>query len=372
MLSLCDFIPLASPNILQEDIDEVCRVLRSGMLVQSVEVRMLESNLEEYLGVKHVVCVSNGTASLHLALLALGIGKGDEVIVPAFSYVATANVVEIVGAKPVFVDIDLATFNIDTEQLDFALSSRTKAIMPVHEFGLSADLDAINEFARINNLYVIEDAACALGSKYNDRMVGGSSDFSSFSFHPRKAITSGEGGFLATNSDALANKVRIMRNHGISAQGTDMHFVEAGFNYRLTEFQAALVNSQLKRLESMIDYKQVLAGTYLDKLVNSRIQTPSVPNNCRHSWQTFHVLLDDKLNRDSIIVKLKDVGVGTNYGAQCIPLVDYYKSKYQLDCKALYPNALRAYKSGLALPLYEKLLTSHIDRVCDIISEILI
>ena len=348
------FIPLMVPDMQQQDVDAVVKVLKSGMLIQGREVEALENNIACYLGIKHAVAVSNGTASLHLALVALGIGKGDEVIVPAFSYIATANVVELVGATPVFVDIDIKSFNIDTQLIEKSITKHTKAIIPVHEFGLACDITHICQIAKKYNLAVIEDAACALGAKENNKYAGTFGCFGSFSFHPRKAITSGEGGLLVTNDDALAKKVRVLRNHGIDTQNGKMEFVEAGFNYRLTDFQASLVNSQFQRLEKILMYRNILAEVYLDKLKNNvNIQLPAVPETKTPTWQSFHVLVEG--NRDELISILKDKGIGTNYGAQCMPFEKYYQQKYKFDCARLFPNALKSYQQGLVLPLYGKI-----------------
>ncbi|MBK8785168.1 MAG: DegT/DnrJ/EryC1/StrS aminotransferase family protein [Chitinophagaceae bacterium] len=260
------FIPLASPDINQQDIDCVTAVLRSGMLVQGINVLALEKSFNEFNKSKNAIALSNGTATLHLALLALGIGKGDEVIVPAFSYVATANVVEMVGATCVFVDIDINTFNIDVTKIEAHITSKTKAIIPVHEFGLACDIEAIMQIAVKHKLYVIEDAACALGAMQNGKHAGTFGNLGSFSLHPRKSITSGEGGVLLTADDELAKKLRQLRNHGIEMQDGQMHFVDAGLNYRMTDFQAALANSQMQRLARIIAYKQELAEVYFNEI----------------------------------------------------------------------------------------------------------
>jgi dTDP-4-amino-4,6-dideoxygalactose transaminase len=355
-MSNLDFIPLMVPDIQQHDIDAVVAVLQSGMLIQGSKVEELESNIAQYLGVRHAIAVSSGTASLHLALVAFGIGRGDEVIVPAFSYKATANVVELVGAKPVFVDIDFNTFNIDKNLIERAITIKTKAIIPVHEFGLACDIREICELAKINNIKIIEDAACALGATENGKFTGTFGNVGSFSFHPRKAITSGEGGILVTDDDELARKLRILRNHGIEIRDGKMEFVEAGFNYRLTDFQAALVNSQLGRLESIINYKEKLANIYFDELSQTnKIILPKVPQNKRHSWQSFHLVLDSIINRNEFIDNLRKQGVGTNYGAQCIPAMIYYKNKYHYHSEKEFPNAFKAYLCGIAIPLYSRL-----------------
>lgn len=344
------------PSISEGDIEAVAEVLRSGMLVQGANVASLELEIAAYLKTKNAVAVSNGTATLHLAMVALGIGPGDEVIVPAFSYVATANVVEIVGAKCVFVDVEPDTFNIDVSQIEQAITPRTKAIIPVHEFGLSCDISGLFKIAERNNLYVIEDAACALGAMENNKLVGTFGLIGSFSLHPRKAVTSGEGGILITNDDTLAEKFRVLRNHGISTTTGKMDFVAAGFNYRLTDFQAALVRGQFARIEENIKYRNELAETYFNELKTTKnIELPVIPEGKRHTWQTFHGVVSENTHRDSLIEKLKTHGVGANYGAQCIPLQTYYQEKYKLNCKNLFPNALRAFQKGLALPMFDRL-----------------
>lgn len=366
------FIPLMSPNITEADISAATAVLRSGKLVQGENVEALECAVAEYLGARNVVAVSSGTATLHLSLVALGIGAGDEVIVPAFSYIATANVVEIVGAKPIFVDVERDTFNLDVSQIEPAITPRTKAIIPVHEFGLACDISQIAEIARGRGLFVIEDAACALGATEDKKFVGTTGDVGSFSLHPRKAITSGEGGLLTTDDDELAMKFRVLRNHGIEMRNGRMEFIAAGFNYRMTDFQAALVLSQFERLEKNIEAKNNLAEIYLSELGAERnIQLPTVPAGKRHTWQTFHTVVDHKYNRDDLIEELKTRGVGTNYGAQCIPSQIYYQEKYQLDCQRLFPNAMRAYKQGLALPIYEKLQSSDVYLVAETLRNVL-
>lgn len=365
-----DFIPLAKPNILDSDIAEVSRVLRSGMLVQGIEVCELEKNIANYISTKHASAVSNGTASLHLALIALGIKPDDEVIVPAFSYMATANVVELIGATPVFVDIDVATFNIDVTKIESVITKNTKAIIPVHEFGLACDIEAVIAIAKKHNLFVIEDAACALGAKQNNKPVGSFGEFGSFSFHPRKAITSGEGGILTTNNPNYAKKIEILRNHGIEMADLKMEFIEAGFNYRLTDFQAVLVNSQFKRIEQGLAYKQKLADLYLSSIKNSKVTLPVIPGDRNHTWQSFHIVFNDKINRDEVILHLKNKNIGSNYGAQCMPFQKYYLDKYKLNCAELFPNAMTAYTKGLAIPMHELLTEDHVKYISSTINEL--
>jgi perosamine synthetase len=350
------FIPLMVPDIRQEDINAVMDVLRSGMLIQGDRVEEFEKNFANYIGVRNAIAVSSGTASLHLALLAIGVGKGDEVIVPAFSFMATANVVELVGAKPVFVDIEIETFNIDMKLIEQAITPRTKAIIPVHEFGLACDIIEICCIAKKHGLKVIEDAACALGATENKRFTGSFGEVGSFSFHPRKAITSGEGGILTTNDDELACKLRALRNHGIETQNGKTEYVIAGFNYRMTDFQAALLSSQFARFIENLESRNKLAKLYFSELQNcKRIQLPCVPDKKKHTWQSFHIVLNDDIDRDALILNLKKQGIGTNLGAQCMPFQRYFQEKYSLNCNEMFANAMRAFEQGLVLPLYSKL-----------------
>lgn len=366
-------IPLASPNIGDAEIEAVTRVLKSRMLVQGEEVASLERAISKYLDVPHAIAVSNGTATMHLALIALGIGVGDEVIVPAFSYIATANVVELVGAKPVFVDVKLTTNNIDTALIETAITSKTKAIIPVHEFGLCCDINIIMEIAQKYNLHVIEDAACALGATDFGKKTGTFGIFGSFSLHPRKAITSGEGGIVTTLDDKLAERIRILRNHGIQLVNGKMEFVEAGFNYRMTEFQAALVRSQFVDFEEKISKKQVLANIYFQELKDIEgLILPYVPDNKYHTWQSFHIVLNQHFNRDEIISKLKDSGIGSNYGAQCIPNQIYYRNKYNFNSKKQFPIAQTLFEKGLVLPLYETLIPEDIVYICSVLKKAVI
>jgi dTDP-4-amino-4,6-dideoxygalactose transaminase len=370
MSDVLSFIPLASPDIREADIQNVVDVLNSGMLIQGQKVMQLEHQFATFANVSHAIAVCNGTATMHMVLKALGIGEGDEVIVPAFSYVATANVVELVGATPIFVDIELATFNINSTLIEQKITSKTKAIIPVHEFGLACNIIEICELAKKHNIYVIEDAACALGAHQNNQKVGSFGIAGSFSLHPRKSITSGEGGIITSNDQALSVKLRQLRNHGIEMVEGKMVFEEAGFNYRLTDIQAALASSQFERIEDTLAYKNELAAVYFTEIKNDKITLPFVPSDRNHSWQTFHILLDESMDQARVIDKLKQNNIGSNYGAQCIPAQKYYKSKYNLNYKQDYRNAYTAYNQGIALPLYEKLTKSQIQYISKIINSL--
>jgi perosamine synthetase len=363
------FIPITKPWIVEADIKAVTDVLETGMLVQGKEVEKLENAIAQYIGVNHVIAVSNGTATMHIMLKALGIGPDDEVIVPAFSYVATANVVELVGAKPVFVDIDIQTFNIDSSQIESKITPKTKAILAVHEFGLAVNVSEIEAICKKHKLLFLEDAACALGASLNNKKTGSFGHSASFSLHPRKAITSGEGGLITTNDDKLAEKCRILRNHGVDLKKGKRGFVEAGFNYRMTDFQAALVGSQFSRFEEILIQKNKIASRYINEMVNPKVQLPLVPKGFSHSWQSFHVLLEG-ISQSEAIEKLKEKGVGSNYGAQCIPDVEFYKEKYAFDSEKNFPSAYKAFEQGLVLPLYPQMSSAEIATVIEAVNNL--
>jgi dTDP-4-amino-4,6-dideoxygalactose transaminase len=366
---MSNFIPITKPWLIDEDINAVSDVLKTGMLVQGQEVEKLEIAVADYLNVKQVIAVSNGTATMHIMLKVLGIGPGDEVIVPAFSYVATANVVELVGATPVFVDIDINTFNIDTKLIEQKLTPKTKAILAVHEFGLAANVSEINKICKKYNYFFLEDAACALGACIDDKKTGSFGHSASFSLHPRKAITSGEGGLIATNDIEFANKCKILRNHGVDMTKGKTGFVEAGFNYRMTDFQAALVASQFNRFEEILSKKNEITAQYFSEIKNPKVILPYIPNGYTHSLQSFHLILNG-ISQNEAIEKLKLLGVGANYGAQCIPEVMYYKNKYGYNSKTDFPNALKAFDQGLVIPLFPQMQQEDINKVISAINQL--
>ena len=265
-------VPIARTSLLEEEIQSVLAPLRSGWLVQGPRVREFEQKWSEFTGAKHSIAVTSCTTALHLALAALGFGPGDEAIVPAFTWIATANVVEHLGGKVVFCDIDLETFNLDIADAARRITSRTRAILPVHLFGLAADMKAVTRLAEQNGLWVVEDAACGFGSRIHGRHVGTMADAGCFSFHPRKAITTGEGGMITANSDELAEKLRRLRDHGAALSDLQRHVgprpylladhLDAGYNQRMTDLQAALGSAQMDRAAAIVAERQRLARVY--------------------------------------------------------------------------------------------------------------
>ncbi|MFL0251070.1 DegT/DnrJ/EryC1/StrS family aminotransferase [Clostridium neuense] len=362
-------IRLSLPYITEDEIKEVTEVLNSRYLVQGEKVKQFEKVISSYLKVKYCIAVSSGTAALHLALLAIGIKKGDEIIVPDFTFPATANSVELTGANTKFVDINLDSFCIDEDKLEEKITEKTRAIIPVQEFGQSADMDKIMDIARRYKLRVIEDAACALGAEYKGKKVGTIGDIGCFSFHARKPITTGEGGILVTNDEEIAKKVEILRNHGEEIINGKVDFVEAGFNYRMTDIQAAIGIAQMKKIKEMMDYRRQIAYEYNKFLKDEALLTfPCEKNYGRHIYQTYHILLNKSINREFVKGKLKEKGIESNLGAYAVHCQSYYRNKYKFNDKD-FQNSIYAYENGLALPMYQELDLKEIKFICDCIKK---
>lgn len=351
-------IRLTIPDIDADDIAAVSEVLRSGYLVQGAHVRAFEENTAAYVGTAYAVAVANCTAALQLALLALDVGPGDRVAVPAFSWLATANVVVLCGAEPVFVDIERCGYGMDPDALASVLAgpARISAIMPVHALGAMARIDAITDLGSQYDIPVIEDAACALGATLDGRPAGGWGAMGCFSFHPRKAVTTGEGGMLVTGDVGLARRLRILRNHGLDPDAATPDFVAAGFNLRLTEFQAALGVTQMAKLEPTLERRRALAKRYSELFAGSPVVTPREPAGSRHVYQTYAVLLppDAARQRSALIAELRRQEIETTIGTYHMPLTTFFRSRGHYapgDFPATDDIAGRA----LALPLHGRL-----------------
>ncbi|MGE7809775.1 DegT/DnrJ/EryC1/StrS family aminotransferase [Lysinibacillus capsici] len=367
-------IKLSRPNITKEAMQEVCKVLESGMLVQGEKVLEFETELKKYINVDYVSAVSSGTAALHLALEALEIGQGDAVLVPDFTFVATANVVEIQKARTVLVDVDTTTYNMCPDKLEekivnYNFEEQLKAIIVVHEFGAPADMSRIMAIAKKYNLYVIEDAACALGAYHNNQHVGTFGDIGCFSFHPRKSITTGEGGALITNNKKLASKIELLRNHGLKRDENGLiDVVMPGYNYRMTDFQAAMGINQLVEFNENILKRKELVEEYFKQL--SGFKEIILPKNINeHAWQTFMVILNTEINRDSVIKLLKVNLIETTVGAQALHLLTYYASKYSYVSND-YPVSKVLFQQGLALPLHPLLNLDDIHEIARIMKKL--
>jgi perosamine synthetase len=332
-------ICLAIPSIADDDLRAVQEVLESGYLVQGVRVAAFEVAVAAYIGCRYAVAVSNGTAALHLALLALDMRPGDLVPITAYSWVSTANVIELCGAQPVFVDIQPDTFNLDPARLESVLqrlmstpetARRVKAILPVHTFGHMADMPAILEVASRYELPVIEDAACALGATLHGRRAGTWGVMGCFSFHPRKAITTGEGGMITTDDPALVRRLRALRNHSLDPEASAPDFIMPGFNYRLTELQAALGLTQMAKLERIIAVHRQLAAQYDSLLEPTPLQPPFVDSEGRSVYQSYVTLLPESLigHRDDLITQLRAAGIEVTIDTWHMPLTTYYRNCY--------------------------------------------
>jgi len=365
-------IKLASPDIREEDIQEVIEVLRSGNLVQGAAVKKLEQQLGEYTRTPYGSLVSSGTAALHVSLLALGIGKGDAVIVSAFTFPATANAVEITGAEVVLCDVDLKSYVSGPETLEHVIeqnkSKNIRAVILVHEFGYPLEIKQVSEICKKHGLFLIEDAACAFGTIADGHHPGFYSDMACYSFHPRKAITTGEGGAVMSSNQNLIEKVRCLKNHGIEYTHGAMDFIAAGLNYRMTDFQAALAIGQLKRFDDELAKRARLATLYYELLKDLKnIVLPEYHAN--HSWQSFMITLPEEADRTSVIEKLAEKGIQTNLGAQAINGLTYYKNKYGFNDHTA-PNASYLYNKGLVLPLYGKLNETDLAFICSELKKI--
>ena len=363
-------IPITRPSVGQEEADAAADAVLSGWLSQGPRVQEFERRVADYVGAGHAVATSNCTTALHLALLAAGVGPGDEVICPSFSFIATANAVVHAGATPVFVDIDPATYNIDTTLIEAAITPRTRAIIPVDQIGLAADIPAVIEIARAHNLRVVEDAAPALGATIGEARAGGLSDFTCFSFHPRKSITTGEGGVITTNDEPAAARLRSIRSHGASTSDLARHqsgtveiesYDELGFNYRMTDVQAAVGCVQMRRLDGILADRRRLALRY-DGLFASeeRLTTPSVPPGHLHTYQSYCVRLEATLDRSRIMRELAALGIATRRGVMAIHLEPFYRSR--LPGLSL-PQTERAAAETLLLPLFAGMTEDEQDQV---------
>jgi dTDP-4-amino-4,6-dideoxygalactose transaminase len=351
-------IRLARPDITEADIAAVAEVLRSGQLVQGAQVAAFERAVARYTEGGDVVAVSNGTAALHLALLALGVVPGDRIGVATFSWPATANVIVLCGARPVFIDIEPVTLGMDPDALERVLQRGPglRALLPVHAFGNMANMRVIMTLADAHGLPVIEDAACALGAVLDGRPAGSWGRMGCFSFHPRKAATTGEGGAIRTTDRELVRIARSLRNHGQDPDAATPDFITAGFNMRLTEFQAALGQSQLARYGSLLLTRRDQARRYDELLARLPLERPTALQTGSHVYQSYVVLLDGRAaeRRDAIIGSLREQGIETNIGTHHMPLLTHFRRVYG-HARGEFPVTDRVAASALALPLHPSL-----------------
>ncbi len=371
-------IPISLPSMGQEEWEATKDPIFSGWITQGPKVAEFEKLFAERHKVKYAYAVSNCTTALHLALVALGVKHGDEVLVPAFTWVSTANAIMYCGATPVFVDIDIRTFNIDVNQIVQKITSKTKAIIPVHLFGLCANIDEIKKIAP--GLKIVEDGACAAGAGIEDRPAGSLGDIGCFSFHPRKSITTGEGGMLTTNDDSLAEKINMLRNHGASISEEQRHkgpkpyilpeFDMVGYNYRMTDIQGAVGVVQLKKLDKFIDERQHWADFYTNELSSLKwIKTPFVPKGYKHGWQSYVLFIDESkspMKRNELMEFLQQKGISTRPGTHAVHMLGFYAKAFNIQ-SATYPMAYAANEYSMSIPLHNKMVKDDYEYIINVL-----
>jgi perosamine synthetase len=366
-------IRLSVPSIEEDDLDAVRSVLKTGFLVQGPRVAAFEATLCELTDSKFAVALTNCTAALQLALLAIDVRPGDLVLVTAYSWISTANAIELCGATPIFVDIDERTFNMSPEALSARLATlkkspdtwrRVRAVLPVHTFGQMADMTQLSAIAEAHGLVLIEDAACALGGQWHGKKASGIARMGCLSFHPRKAVTTGEGGAITTNDAELAARLRALRNHGLDPFASSPDFIMPGFNCRMTEFQAAMGSTQLAKLERVLGARRTLAKHYDALLAKTAVAPPYVAAEALPTYQSYVAMLPVEVapRRAQIIAQLKTRGVETNIGTWHMPMTTFFRTRYHFG-PGDFPVTDRVFAGALTLPLYEGLTPERMGRV---------
>ena len=375
-------IQISLPSTGEEEWQATREPLMTGWLTQGPKVAAFEKAFAQRHAVKHALATTSCTTGLHLILAAMGVGPGDEVILPAFTWVATANVVLYCGATPVFADVDRTTCNVDPADVARKLSPRTRAVIAVHLFGLCADMDALRSVLP-SHVPIIEDAACASGASYKGTPAGGLGLAAAFSFHPRKSITTGEGGMVTVNDDALAETANQLRNHGASISEEQRHrgprpyllpeFNLLGFNYRMTDLQGAVGLVQLAKLDRFIDERDHWASWYMNELAAIPwLRMPQRPTDGRHAWQAFVTYVDPAsapMPRNEIMEHLQGKGISTRPGTHAVHLLGYYRDRYGLkpdDC----PGARDCDAHTMAIPLHNRMSADDYAYVVDAIKEL--
>ncbi len=375
-------IAISLPVTGEEEWQAMREPLMSGWITQGPKVAEFEKAFAKRHNAKHALAVTSCTTGLHLALAGLGVSEGDEVIIPAFTWVATANVVLYCNATPVFVDVDPATYNIDIQKIAEKVTDKTKAIIIVHLFGRCVDMDALRNVLP-EHVKIIEDAACAAGADYKGQTSGALGDVAAFSFHPRKSITTGEGGMVTTNDDALAETMNQMRNHGATLSEEQRHhgprpyllpeFDVLGFNFRMTDMQGAMGIVQLSKLDQFIDERSKWAAYYTEKLESIKWLTlPQPLEGSRHGWQAFvtHVNPDKApLPRNEIMERLQENGVSTRPGTHAVHMLKYYVENYGFKPED-FPGAQSCNDNTMAIPLHNRMTQEDYDYVISALLEI--
>ena len=352
-------IRLAWPDVGPDELDAVAEVLESGQLTMGPKVAEFEAEVARACAVEHAVAVSSGTAALHLAVVALGLGEGDEVILPAYTFPATANVVALAGARPVLVDVDPTTMNVDPSAVSGALGPRTRAVLAVHLFGRPVDWEALEDGLPAG-VALLEDAAGALGARRRGRPCGGLGVMGCLSFHPRKIVTTGEGGAVTTNDPELATAVRRLRHHGWRPPAND-DLPRPGWNYRVSDLLCAVGLPQLRRLESLLEWRKALAARYTARL-SEAVVTPAADDGDQHGWQAYVVQLD---RRDEALAALREAGIEAQIGTHALHRLGAYRDQ------GPFPGADACFERALALPFHSRLTDEDVDRIVDVLARVL-
>lgn len=368
-------IPIALPLLADDEADAARAAVLSGWVSQGPQVAAFEQEFAEAVGAPHACAVSNCTTALHIALMALDIGPGDEVITASHSFIATANCVRYCGATPVFVDIEPDTYNIDPQRVAEAITPRTRAIIAVHQMGMPCDMAALVALAERHGLAIVEDAACAAGSEIQmdgdwERIGRPRGTIACFSFHPRKVITTGEGGMLTTADPELDRKFRLLRQHGMSVPDTVRHgspqvifedYTMVGFNYRMTDMQAAIGRKQLTRLPDLVSRRRALAFRYMELLGNVEgLRLPVEPDWARSNWQSFCVRLPERLDQKAVMQRLLDQGIATRRGIMC----SHREAPYATEGGGLQlVESERAQDHAILLPIYAQMTEGDQEKV---------
>lgn len=373
------FLPFSKPSISREAINEVVACLESGWITTGPRAERFANDLKAYLQAPYVLTVSSATAGMHLALLAMDLKPGDEVITTPLTFAATLNMIVLTGGKPVLIDIDPETFNMDLMQLESAITKKTRVIMPVHFAGLSVDLSVLYEIAERFNLRLLEDAAHAMGAEYDGQRIGSVGDTQVFSFHPNKNMTTGEGGCIATRDEALANKMSLMRFHGIDREAwnrygksgkQDYEVVMPGFKYNMTDIQAALGIHQLNELEDFLIRRTELAMRYQTLLSDwPQWELPKTPSfSHRHAWHLYTPLINEeiaKMDRNAFIQKMKEKNIGIGLHYRPVHLYPYYREKFGFALGD-FPHAENIGERIVSLPLFPSMTDAEQDRVFEV------
>jgi len=370
-------IPITKPALGEDEARAPYESIKSGWVTQGPKVVDFEKAVASYVGAKHGIATTSCTTGLHLALASIGVGRGDEVIVPSFTFIASANAVLHTGADVVFCEIDARTFNVDPGDIEKRITKRTKAIMPIDQIGLACDIAAVNDIAKAHGIDVVEDAAPAIGESYQGRRVGSNAHQTVFSFHPRKVITTGEGGMITTDDDALADRARRLRAHGMSVSDLERHrsdhviieaYDELGFNYRMTDIQASIGLVQLRRLDELLSVRRAKAKRYNEELSEiGGIEVPYVPPYAEHTYQSYCLrLTKGTLDREVLMTNLLRRGIATRRGVMASHLEKTYTSRYG---GLSLPVTEEATRTTMLIPLYATMSVEEQTYVIDALRE---